>query len=311
MAMREPYAVKSLPGYARVQMVPLNDPTAEIRLWHGPLIAADNFQISADGFRAGALFPWPNGGIADLRNGKITPMGRGCWPSFAPDNSGALWIFDGPHRTMTVYHEGREWLLPVNTAPSIKGAEVYHPRWSNHPQYLTLSGPYPKSSIRDGDHQVEIFVGRMNPGLTNVDAWTQISRNQRADFFPDLWVEGGENVSLDLASAPAAGVEPVAVVARTVTATLVEASVVPSPKDILPYKRCLVANHYRTTDGEEFAALHWCIQNMKPLPGAIREVGKSYTLRLVPYAAQKELRGDRVANQLADFELEMYVDLGK
>ena len=46
-----------------------------------------NFQLSADGARAGGLYPWSESGIAELPNGPWKKYGFGCWTSLAPDNS--------------------------------------------------------------------------------------------------------------------------------------------------------------------------------------------------------------------------------
>ena len=34
------------------------------------------------------------------------------------------------------------WRVNINNAPGIDGYEVYHPRWANHPRFLTITGPY-------------------------------------------------------------------------------------------------------------------------------------------------------------------------
>lgn len=166
-------------------------------VWDNSPVGSDNFQLSADGKRAGGQFPWPQTGIADMLENSWVRTGRGCWTSFAPDNSYLLWIFDGAHRfvTMRSADDGRRWKVRVNTAPGIDRAEVYHPRWSNRPRYFALTGPYTirrgGTCIRGGGSGVEVFMGQFNDAFTEVAQWERITHNQRADFYPDVWIAGG------------------------------------------------------------------------------------------------------------------------
>jgi len=316
LVMTGAVGVKSLPGYKTATMVQLDNPKHRFVLWHGDLVAADNFQISADGRKAGALFPWPNGGIADLATGTWSKRGKGCWTSFAPDNSYTLMVFDGAHRNMYVHQPARgdrpqqDWKLPIHNAPGIGNKEVYHPRWSNHPHYLAMTGPYGSSQVKEGGTGVEVYVGRMALDLRSVVEWTQISNNARADFFPDVWVAGGEAVTLDAASpVPAvASVEPVNPKANVAQGKLLELSPTPEPNAILPYKHCLIAGHYALPNGTEVAAVHWGIRDSKKIPAALRVVGRSYPLALVPFDQRKDLRSERISNDLENVELELFVD---
>lgn len=319
LVMTKPHEVKALPGYKTATMVQIDNPKHQFVLWHGVLVAADNFQLSADGRKAGALFPWPTAGIADLATGTFSKRGEGCWTSFAPDNSYTLMVFDGAHRNMYVHQPAsgeyaqQDWKLPIDTAPGIGKKEVYHPRWSNHPHYLAMTGPYGSSRVKEGGTGVEVYVGRMAQDLRSVVEWTQISNNKRADFFPDVWVAGGEKVSLALGAATPAspaigaalGPESTVIVAQ---GKLLELSPTPEPNAILPYKRCLVAGHYALPGGDEVAALHWGILDRKKLAGAERVVGRSYPLVLVPFDQRKDLRSERVSNDLENVELELFVD---
>lgn len=308
MVMKGARKVKALPGYTTITMVQLDNPRHKIPLWHGDLVAADNFQISADGSKAGGLFPWPHGGVADLASGTWTKLARGCWPSFAPDNSHAFWIFDGAHRNVFVHHGEREWKLPLHTAPGIGTQEVYHPRWANHPHYVVMTGPYQSGKLLEGGSGVEVYLGKMDEQITKVESWTRITENDRADFFPDAWISGGERVSLALSDGEGVKATVAEGGAKLVKGTLLEISPTPKPADILPYKRCLVAGHYKLEDGREVAALHWGIVDGKDVPGNRRAVGKSYDLSLVPFETRKDLRSERVSNHLEDFTLELYFD---
>lgn len=166
-------------------------------VWDGRRVpvSQDSFQLSADGKYAAGLFPWPQAGIADINAQKWTKLGKGCWTSMAPDNSYRMWIFDGSHRNITIHEFARnkKWTLPINSAPGMDGYEVYHPRWSNRPRYIVLSGPYKFqhgiNNVRGGGPDIEIYIGKFNDKYTAIEKWIQVTRNTRADFFPDLWIQ--------------------------------------------------------------------------------------------------------------------------
>jgi hypothetical protein len=108
----------------------------------------------------------------------------------APDNSYLVWHFDGGHRTMTLFERGlrSKRQLAVNRAPGVEGHEVFHPRWSNHPLFMTMSGPL---KIRGGGPEVEVHVGKFDRGRTKVKKWVRVSHNGHADFCPDAWIASG------------------------------------------------------------------------------------------------------------------------
>jgi hypothetical protein len=143
---------------------------------------------------AGGNFPWPDAGIAQLPNKSWTRLGSGCWTALSQDDSYALWIFDDQHRNLFIDDisgkQGR-W-VNINGAPGIDGYEVYHPRWSNHPRIMTMTGPYREGSgpsrILEGGRGVEIYVGRFNADFNAIESWWKVTNNDRGDFFPDVWV---------------------------------------------------------------------------------------------------------------------------
>lgn len=192
-----------------VRRLPLDGKGPDELVWDRTPISEDNFQISRDGTLASGLFPWPSGGVAELPNRGWRQYARGCWTSLAPDDSGLFWIFDGPHRNVTMTNlEGRSWLVCIGDAPGIDGFEVYHPRWSNDPRLLTVTGPYlgrggepGGNRIGGGGTAVEIHVGRFSESFTEVEAWVRITTGQQADFLPDVWVEGGERQNVPRAVA--------------------------------------------------------------------------------------------------------------
>ncbi|MDK9706505.1 MAG: LamG domain-containing protein [Desulforhopalus sp.] len=181
---------------------PLDNPKKKELIWNKSNLAWDNIQLSRDGQVLGGLFPWPDGGVLWTRDKRWQRLGKGCWTSLSPDNSKLLWIFDGLHRNVQVYDvaAGKDWQVNINGAPGIGGFEVYHPRWSNHPRYFVITGPYEKGEggnrIGGGGEKVEIHIGRFDEGAKKVEDWLKVTDNDRADFYPDLWIEGGETAQL-------------------------------------------------------------------------------------------------------------------
>lgn len=171
----------------------LDNPKVKRTVWdktHVDAMEHGSFQLSADGKKAGGLFPWSESAVVDLADGSRKRLGGGCWTGLAPDNSYRFWVFDGPHRNVYVFDHGSDKgrKVDIHNAPGIDGHEVYHPRWSNHPRFMAMTGPYKVSGIGGGGPAVEIHMGRFDPGFTRIERWVQVSRNNKGDFFPDVWV---------------------------------------------------------------------------------------------------------------------------
>lgn len=197
-----------LPAYASLHRYPLfADPRAalprtqddlrsgELELvWDQTQVSEDSFQLSADGRYASTAFPWPQVGILDFEQNRWIRLGQGCWVAMSPDNDYLFWVFDGPHRNVRVFRAeiDENWLVNINSAPGMDGFEVYHPRWSNHPRIIAVSGPY---KVGDGAYRlpgggtaVSIHLGRFNARRTTVPDWVRVSDDSHADFYPDVWV---------------------------------------------------------------------------------------------------------------------------
>lgn len=194
-------------SFGRIVRIPLEDSGAEETVWPGPRMAMDNIQLSADGRRACGQFPWPRVGVASFPDGGYERIGTGCWTALAPDNSYIMWALDGAHRNLLMAdtRSGDRWMVNVCRAPGVGGHEVYHPRWSNHPRLMVMTGPYTiqdgVNNIGGGGPEVEIHVGRFSEDRRAIEKWVQISDDDHANFFPDLWVR-----TVDQAPAPAATV---------------------------------------------------------------------------------------------------------
>ncbi|MEZ5301296.1 MAG: hypothetical protein R3F11_11685 [Verrucomicrobiales bacterium] len=202
----------------RLVRFPLADPSKDEPLWEAEgTISVDNIQLSRAGDRASGLFPWPSCGMFDFKAGAVSVYENGCWPAAAPDDSGIMWIFDGAHRNLRFFKAGGEveWTVPASRGPGLDGYEVYHPRWSNHPRFLCLSGPYigkekGKSTISAGSDSADIFVGKLGDKLEAIEGWARVTQNKLGDFYPDLWIEGGGDESLDPDKVGPAQAAPVA-----------------------------------------------------------------------------------------------------
>ena len=183
--------------YAQVVRFPLSDPDREEIVWSRAPFSEDNFQLSADGRFAAGNFPWPHCGVADLKEGSWQRMGDGCWTILSPDNSRRFAMLDGAHRNLIVFDQGgaNRRVVPMNVAPGTEGYSVYQPRWSNHPQFLTMNGPYRMGSgggaIRSGGSDVEIFIGKWNDAFDGFDSWLQLTNSDRANFLSDIWIASG------------------------------------------------------------------------------------------------------------------------
>ena len=54
-------------------------------------------------------------------------------------------VFKGTHKALTMIDPvtKKSWQVPLTQTPGYKNQPSYHPRWSNHPRFLTMTGPYP------------------------------------------------------------------------------------------------------------------------------------------------------------------------
>lgn len=186
----------------RIERLPMSDPLRVELVWDRQPVTVDNAQVSRDGRWISGGFPWPEGGRIDLDNDRLEPVEQGCWTSMAPDDSGVMWVFDGRHRNVRLLLGDEIRAIRINDGPGVDGFEVYHPRWSNHPRYFVCTGPYVEGAtdvrIVAGGPAVGVMVGRFDAGLTRAERWWRITDAPEADFFPDLWVKGGEGESLDM-----------------------------------------------------------------------------------------------------------------
>jgi hypothetical protein len=181
----------------------IQNPLERELIWNKTFLTWHNFNLSRNGNVAGGLFPWPKAGILTFSEKSWKRYGRGCWTALSPDDSSILWVFDGLHRNLNFVKPdtGQYWTTNINNAPGINGYEVYHPRWSNHVRFMTMTGPYVHgeggNKIGGGGKEVEIYLGKFSPNLTSVDSWVRVTNNDHADFFPDVWLANGSKSTLE------------------------------------------------------------------------------------------------------------------
>jgi hypothetical protein len=193
------------------------DNTGEIELvWDDSDTNAYWMSISSDGARIASSWPWPQCGASvpayDGSGGGtiyIPDSGyytTGCWTTITPDTSYRVGVFDGPHRGWQVWDwpVGTMRLLDLHSAPGIDGWEIYHPKMSNNPRFLAITGPYSNGTMGDnnigaGGTQIEIYLGKLDTGFSQVTDWVKVTNNSQAEFFPDVWVDPGTSnqVSID------------------------------------------------------------------------------------------------------------------
>jgi len=316
-------------SYGEVRRHLIDRPDHHELIWNKRAVSGDSFQLSRDGRLAGALARWPAAGVMDLPNGEWRQIGEGCWTSLAGDDSGLFWYFDGQHRNLTMVDtrsiNDRRWTVNINSAPGIDGFEVYHPRWSNHARYLTMTGPYTTgggaNKIRGGGHTVEIHVGRFSADYSHVEDWVQITRNDAPDFYPDVWIDPAAAVpspaNLVLDSIYPSGVSSITATPLLVVGRVSEDVNIPTPLDIAPYRNGLLALEYDVLEVIEGAydettilVAHWIIRDAKVIPTAERLVGTTIQMSLEPYAAHQELEGERLVSDSDRFDLTLYYDTG-
>jgi hypothetical protein len=288
-------------------------------VWDKTPVSEDTFHLSADGRQAGGLFPWPEAGVAELPNRGWKKLGEGCWTALANPGKTLLWYFDGGHRNLTFVEveTDKRWRVPINKAAGFNGNEVYHPRWTRDPRFLTITGPYIHegqhgNKVRGGGRQVEVYLGRFSADYSMVAAWARVTSNEAGDAYPDVWIDSGrpsvQRTDRPAASAPGAGpvgaelARPAPNAERLILdARLAQAGTIPSPRSIAPYRHALVVNRYEIVKivGGRFAAreilvAEWAIRDGRILPDARQAVGTAARLTLDLYDAHPELEGERL-----------------
>ena len=183
---------------------PIDEPARREIAWEGSSMSIDNFHISRDGRVFAALFPWPNAGIGEFQLQRWRKLDNGCWPALAPDNSRLAWVFDGAHKRIRLFDADgqRMGLLDLSAAPGMRNQAAFHPRWTNHPQFIVMTGPYPsedrgREGIEAGARHAEVHLGKLKADLSGFDGWVRLTSNSAGDFYPDGWIDTGSAATLE------------------------------------------------------------------------------------------------------------------
>jgi hypothetical protein len=180
----------------------LDKPEIEQIIWDKTSAGPDNLQLSADGTIMAGLFPWPLGGVIDIPGQTLHMVGTGCWTSISPDNQYLVWVFDGPHKGIVLRSlDGSvNNKIRLNSASRSFRHEVYHPRWSNHPRFFSMTGPYRQkaeyNNIGGGGKDINVYIGKFDDPYKKVERWFQLTKHPEADFYPDLWIKGAQDLCL-------------------------------------------------------------------------------------------------------------------
>jgi hypothetical protein len=306
-----------------VSRFPVDQPSAREIVWNKTPVSGDTLQVSIDGRTAGGLFPWPKAGLATLPNGELRLFGEGCWTALRDAGVPLLWYFDGAHRNVTMVDAGanRRWTVALNQAPGFAGAEVYHPRWANHPRFVAISGPYNQggaNQVRTGGAQTEIYLGRFRRDYSAVEAWARVTSNGRGDSYPDVWIDRASNPHpIELVRSAPKTVPTQGTARAVVEARLVASAAIPTPRSIAPYRNALVASVYevvKVVEGQysesRIVVAQWAIREAAVLDEARqRKVGSVARLTVERYDAHPELEGERLIVVPGAPELPMFYDV--
>jgi hypothetical protein len=190
-----------------------------------------------------------------------------------------------------------------------------------------ITGPYKiaagPNAIRGGGAGVEVYLGKFSADMTAVTDWVQVSHNQKADFFPDAWIAGGERASLRSEIGPGKSLnagKPLPPKSVTMEGALLEMSDIPDPSAILPYRNAFAVYRYRVTSsdaagasalqvGKEILVAHWVIRDGKKLSGYPRSLGKTYRMTIEDMALHPEWESERLIRDMDAWDLSLYVDV--
>ena len=316
-------------AYRTVKRYQIDHPEIAELVWDTQPVGS--FQLSR-----GRSTRWGCASLARRRRDRVAErivggcLATGAGPRWPPDDSHLFWYFDGSHRNLTIVDvdEDRRWRVNINDAPGIDGYEVYHPRWTNHPRFLTMTGPYTvggrANKIRGGGEQVEIYVGRFAANFTSVERWVRLTDNRAADFFPDVWIEPNASSRFDsdfrtasVTGPPADSNAGLPATRLIVEARVVEAATIPTLEAIAPYRSALLALEYEILDIDQgtyseptIMAAHWIIRDGEVLETAERPAGSRVRLVLEPYDDHPELEGRRLLMDSDRYDLALYYDAG-
>ena len=320
-------------NFSTITRFPIDEPDRRELVWNKTPISIDTFRVAADGRHAGGMTPWPDVGVTELPNGAVKKLGQGCWSSIATVRGPLFWYLDGPHRNLTFVDVDTDvrWMVNLNDPEGFDGAEVNHPRWTNHPRFLAMTGPYNQggpNQARTGGRQVEVYVGRFTDDYADVESWVRVTSNSGGDSYPAVWIDlaacphpqrasgrlGPPNAAPRAATASSAGSSAGRVVLNV---RLTRPGPIPDPRTILPYRHALVVNEYEVLEilqgayaDDAITIAQWAIRDSRVLPEARRHAGAGFTISVERFDAHPELEGERVISDRETTGVALYYDVG-
>jgi hypothetical protein len=322
---REKFSFKTIVRF------PIDSPARREVVWNTTPVSFEGFGVTPDGRHITGMFPWPGAGIGDVAKKTWKQLGDGCYTSVCYARGPLFWYFDGAHRNVTIVDvdADRRWMVNINGAPGFDGAEVSHPRWTNHPRFLTLTGPYNQggqNQSRTGGKQTEVYIGRFSQDFSKVEAWARITNNASGDSHPDVWIDAGSpharrpSGPIGPSSQPGSGNAAVAGPAQAgrlvVDVRLSRPGPIPMPQSILPYRHALIVNEYevvRVSEGSyawpTIQVAQWGIRDSRVLAAARKSAGATFTLTVERYDAHPELEGERLVADGPPSTLPLYFDI--
>jgi hypothetical protein len=245
-----------------------------------------------------------------------------------------MWYFDGSHRNLTLVdiRSDKRWTVNINKVPGFGNDEVYHPRWTNHPRFLAMSGPYNlggANQVRSGGAQTEVYLGRFSADYSKVEAWARVTNNASGDSYPDVWIDrrgsphqtapADGTLGAAAGSAAASSLQGPARAAAgrlVVKARLTKAGEIPTPQSIAPYQHALVVNTYEVVSvtegsytGKTLLVAQWAIRDRRVLASARKTTGSEHTLTIERFDAHPELEGERVISAGDAPDLPLYYEM--
>ena len=167
-------------GHDKMFRLPIDKPDARELFWDRTK-SSEFFMLSADGTRAcfaptfnniGQMtYAFDPKGKVDPDKSVFKPLGHGCFPGMAPDNSYRLFRLEGDHKAILMHDAdgANPRKIDVTGMPGVgeKNLQSWLTRWSTHPRFLTLMAPC--------NADARIWIGRFDEKFTKVEAWVQVT----------------------------------------------------------------------------------------------------------------------------------------
>ena len=179
----------------KIYRFPVDKPEARELFWERTS-SHIYLMISADGTHACLEPTWSNIGQLSLvydAQGKcdqdksvFKPIGGGCFPSLAPDNSYRMFRLEGDHRAISMTDADGANPRKVDVTGMLTEAQkannTWLTRWSTDPRYITIVAP--------AGPNAQIWMGRFDEGATKIEEWARVSPEKGPQCWQSqAWIE--------------------------------------------------------------------------------------------------------------------------